>query len=42
MNLIASPTEITTSATDAVLAVECIVVLGYLEPVPRVAFFQTA
>jgi hypothetical protein len=30
MNLIGSPTEITTSATDAVLAVECIVVLGFL------------
>lgn len=30
MALIASPTEITTSATDAVLAIECVVVLAYL------------
>jgi hypothetical protein len=30
MTLIASPTEITTSATDAVLAIECAVILAYL------------
>jgi hypothetical protein len=34
MDLIASPTEITTSATDAVLAIECVVVLVYLWRTP--------
>jgi Family of unknown function (DUF6962) len=34
MALVASPTEITTSATDAVLAVECVVVLVYLWRTP--------
>ena len=34
MALIASPTEITTSATDTVLAVECVVVLVYLRRTP--------
>lgn len=34
MTLTASPTELTTSATDAVLAVECVVVLAYLWRTP--------
>ncbi len=34
MTLIASPTEITTSATDVVLAIECVVVLAYLWRTP--------
>ena len=34
MTLVASPTEITTSATDAVLAIECVVVLVYLRRTP--------
>jgi len=34
MALIASPTEITTSATDLVLAIECVVVLAYLRRTP--------
>ena len=34
MNLIASSTELTTSATDAVLALECVVVLAFLWRTP--------
>src|ERR1035437_9129485 len=34
MVLVASPTEITTSATDAVLAIECVAVLAYLRRTP--------
>lgn len=34
MALIASPTELTTSATDLVLAIECVVVLAYLRRTP--------
>jgi hypothetical protein len=34
MNLAASPTEITTSVTDAVLAIECVVVLAWLLMMP--------
>ena len=34
MALIASPTEITTSATDLVLAIECVVFLAYLRRTP--------
>jgi len=34
MNLIASPTELTTSATDALLGVECLAVLVYLWRTP--------
>jgi hypothetical protein len=34
MDLVASPTEITTSATDTVLAIECVFVLAYLWRTP--------
>jgi Family of unknown function (DUF6962) len=34
MDLTASPTEITTSATDTVLAIECVVILAYLWRTP--------